>query len=215
MGQGRPEQRHDAVAHNLVHRPLVAVHGLHHPLEHWIEEFLGLLRIAVAEQLHRALEIGEEHRDLLALAFQCGLRVQDAFGQVPRRVRLGRGEAQGRGVCRRRARSCRMSTLRAELGRRGKLRPAADARPRQGCRALLAELRTGTVIVLAPGTLHPDPLGDGRTQAVDSALRSERWPNSSAGEWKGQHTDAPMRKSSTRPRQVRRVHVQRAYLGVG
>src|SRR5215469_7237944 len=47
MGQGRPEQRHDAVAHDLVHRALVAVHGLHHPLEHWIEEFLGLLRIAV------------------------------------------------------------------------------------------------------------------------------------------------------------------------
>jgi hypothetical protein len=30
MGNGRPEQGHDVVPHDLVHRPLVAVHGRHH-----------------------------------------------------------------------------------------------------------------------------------------------------------------------------------------
>jgi hypothetical protein len=34
----RAEQRHDAVAHHLVHRAFVAMHGFHHPLEDGIEE---------------------------------------------------------------------------------------------------------------------------------------------------------------------------------
>ena len=70
VGERRAEQRHDAVAHDLVHGALVAMHGLHHPLEHGIEELARLLGIAVGEQLHRALEVGEEHGDLLALAFE-------------------------------------------------------------------------------------------------------------------------------------------------
>ena len=70
VGERRAKQRHDAVAHHLVHRALVAVHGLHHALEHGVEELARLLGVAVGEQLHRALEVGEEHGDLLALAFQ-------------------------------------------------------------------------------------------------------------------------------------------------
>jgi hypothetical protein len=34
VGDGRPEQRHDPVAHDLVDGTLVAMNGLHHPLEH-------------------------------------------------------------------------------------------------------------------------------------------------------------------------------------
>ena len=70
VGDRRAEERHDAVAHDLVHRALVAVDRLHHPLEHGIEEPARLLGIAVGEQLHRALEVGEEHGDLLALALE-------------------------------------------------------------------------------------------------------------------------------------------------
>src|SRR5215831_9796381 len=47
-----------------------------------------------------------------------------------------------------------MGALRVELGRGGKLRPAVGARPRQGSRALLAELRAQVVLMLAPRTLH-------------------------------------------------------------
>ena len=72
VGERRAEQRHDAVAHHLVDGALVAVHRLHHAFEHRIEELARLLRVAVGEQLHRALEVGEQHRDLLALAFQRG-----------------------------------------------------------------------------------------------------------------------------------------------
>jgi len=36
----------------------------------------------VGEQLHRALQIGEEDRDLLALTLKCGLRGEDLLGDV-------------------------------------------------------------------------------------------------------------------------------------
>ena len=38
VGERRAEEGHDAVAHHLVHGALVAVDGLHHPLEHGVEE---------------------------------------------------------------------------------------------------------------------------------------------------------------------------------
>ena len=48
-----------------------------------------LLGIAVGEQFHRALEVGEQYRDLLALAFQDAFRHADLLGQMRRRVGLG------------------------------------------------------------------------------------------------------------------------------
>jgi hypothetical protein len=73
VGHRRTEERHDPVTHDLVDGALVAVDCLHHQLEDRVENPAGLLRIAVGEQLHRALEVGEEHRDLLALAFERAL----------------------------------------------------------------------------------------------------------------------------------------------
>ena len=110
VGNGGPEQRHDAVAHHLVHRPLVAVDGLHHEFKHRIKDLAGLFGIAVGEEFHRALEVGEEHGHLLALAFQGTLGGEDLLGEVLGGVGPGRGEARlwsspGYGMC----------TLRAEL----------------------------------------------------------------------------------------------------
>jgi hypothetical protein len=73
VGNGCAEQRHDAVTHDLVDRALVAVDGLHHVLEDRIEDLPRLFGIAISEQLHRTLEVGEEHCHLFALAFQGGL----------------------------------------------------------------------------------------------------------------------------------------------
>ncbi len=70
MGKRRAEQRHDPVAHHLVHRTFVVVHRFHHMLDDRIEKFTRLLRITVSEQLHRSFHVGEQHRDLLALAFE-------------------------------------------------------------------------------------------------------------------------------------------------
>ena len=72
VGQRGAEERHDPVAHHLVDGALVAMDGLHHALEDGVEELPRLLGVAVGQQLHRALEVGEEHRDLLALAFEGG-----------------------------------------------------------------------------------------------------------------------------------------------
>ena len=80
--QRRAEEGHDAIAHHLVHRPLVAVDGRHHVLDDGIEELARLLGVAIGEELHGALEVGEEDGDLLALAFQGGLRGEDLLGQV-------------------------------------------------------------------------------------------------------------------------------------
>ena len=69
----RAEQRHDAVAHHLVHRAVVLAHGVHHQGQRRIEDFPGLLGVAPREQLHGVLEVGKEDRDLLALAFERAL----------------------------------------------------------------------------------------------------------------------------------------------
>jgi hypothetical protein len=82
MGDGRAKQRHDSVAHHLVDRTLVPMDRVHHQLEHWIEDLPGLLGVAIGQQLHRALEVGEENGDLLALALERRLGCQDLLGEV-------------------------------------------------------------------------------------------------------------------------------------
>jgi hypothetical protein len=64
MRHRRAEERHDPVAHHLVDGALVAMDRFHHQLEDGIGEVARFLGIAVSEQLHRALEVGEEHRDI-------------------------------------------------------------------------------------------------------------------------------------------------------
>jgi len=123
VGQRRAEQRHDPVAHHLVHRPVVAVNGLHHAFQDGVENLPRLLRIAVREQLHRPLEIGEQHCDLFALALERAPGGEDLLGEVLGGVGLGRREFR-----RRRRSDQRRSALVAEL-----------VRQRIGCRAGGAE----------------------------------------------------------------------------
>ena len=92
VGQRRAEEGHDPVAHDLVHGALVAVDSFHHPLEDRIEQLPRLLGIAVGEQLHRALEISEEHGHLLPFAFERALGGQDSLGEVLGGIGPGRGE---------------------------------------------------------------------------------------------------------------------------
>jgi hypothetical protein len=49
MCNRRPKQRHDAIAHELVHGAFVAMHGGHHAFQHRVEELTCLLRVAVGE----------------------------------------------------------------------------------------------------------------------------------------------------------------------
>ena len=77
---------------DLIDGPLVVVDRFHHVFEHRIEELARLLGVAVGQQLHRALEIGEQHRHLLALTFERGLVVQDLSDQVLGRVVIRRAK---------------------------------------------------------------------------------------------------------------------------
>jgi plasmid stabilization system protein ParE len=60
----------------------VAMHRLHHPFEDRIENLPRFLGITIGQQLHRALEVGKEDGDLLALAFEGRFRVEDLLGEV-------------------------------------------------------------------------------------------------------------------------------------
>src|SRR5262249_53997570 len=91
--QGRAEECHDAVAHHLVDRPFIVMDGLHHPLENRVQQLPSFLRIPVGEELHRSFEVGEEHCDLFALAFQGGLRGEDLLSEMLRSVCFWRAES--------------------------------------------------------------------------------------------------------------------------
>ena len=70
LGQRRAEERHDPVAHHLVDRAVVPVDGFHHELEDGVQDLARFLGIALRQQLHRSLQVGEEHGHLLALALE-------------------------------------------------------------------------------------------------------------------------------------------------
>jgi hypothetical protein len=70
VGHRSSEEGHDPVPHDLVHGAFVAVDRVHHEIEHRVEELPALLGIALGDQLHRAPQVGKEHGDLLALAFE-------------------------------------------------------------------------------------------------------------------------------------------------
>jgi hypothetical protein len=60
------------------------MHGGHEVFEDRVEELARLLGITVGQQLHRALEIGEQHGHLLALAFEGAAGGEDFLGEIPR-----------------------------------------------------------------------------------------------------------------------------------
>ena len=94
VGNGGAKQGHNAIAEHLVDGALEAVHGVHHALDRRIEELLGGFGIEVPDEFRRVLEVGKEHRDLLAFAFQGTAGGQDLLGEIGGRV----GE-WGDGLC--------------------------------------------------------------------------------------------------------------------
>ena len=173
--QRRAEQRHEAVAHDGVHGAFVAVHGLDHALEHRVEKLLHVLRVAVGDHLHRAFDVGEQHRDQLALAFQRGAGDENLVGDVLGRVIFGRSEALILFD-----RPQRMSALQAESGRRGDLAAAIGAASGQRSGALLAEPRLSGVLVLTLRAFHSTP--QNKTNDKTQAGSNTRIPSRSIGD---------------------------------
>jgi hypothetical protein len=94
MADWRAEERHNPIAHDPVHGAFIAVDRLNHPFENRIKKLLRVLGVAVSEQLHRTLNIGEQHRHLLPLTLEGCPGGKDLIGEVPGRVALGRGKAR-------------------------------------------------------------------------------------------------------------------------
>ena len=70
MRDRRAEQREDAVAGRLRDVAAIAMHRRHHQLQHRVDDRARLLGIEVAHQLGRALDVGEQRGDRLALAVE-------------------------------------------------------------------------------------------------------------------------------------------------
>jgi hypothetical protein len=148
VGERRTEQGHDPVAHHLVDGSLEAVHRLHHVLEHGIEDLPRFFGIAIGEEFHRSLEVREEHRHLLPLAFEGGLRREDALGEVLRSVGVGRTK---RGC---RARNDCGAAGETEARLRGKISTATHATRRKPRTAAHAEARLRRILVAALRARH-------------------------------------------------------------
>src|SRR5262245_17677087 len=146
------EQRHDPVAHYLIDRALVAMDGFHHVFEHWVEKPARLLGIAISQQFHRPLHVGEQYSDLLPLTLEGFPRREDLVGEVLGRVTLGRRKA-------RIVRNGRQgtATLVAELRCGRPLTSTVGTGSRQWSTTLRAELRLNSVLVLAVWTFHCRP----------------------------------------------------------
>ena len=73
----------------MVDRALEAVHLCQRDLEERIEHTVHALGTEPLGQWRRIGDVAKQHRHLLAFAFERAARVQDAIGQVPRRVAAG------------------------------------------------------------------------------------------------------------------------------
>ncbi len=81
------EQRHDAVAGELVDGPLEAVDAVGEDGEEPVEDAVPLLGTDAGGEAHRLLHVGEEDRHLLALALDAAPRGEDLLHEMVGRVR--------------------------------------------------------------------------------------------------------------------------------
>jgi hypothetical protein len=95
VGNGGAEKGHNAITQYLVHRAFVAVHGVHHEVNRRVQQVLGGFRVKALDELGGILDIGKEHGDLFAFAFQARPGVEDFFGEIGRGI--GQGSRRRRG----------------------------------------------------------------------------------------------------------------------
>ena len=85
----RSEEGHDPFAGVLVDRPLEAVNSVGEDREEALHDLVPVFRVDRLREIHRPLEVGEEDRHLLALAFDGAAGGEDLLGEVLRSVGPG------------------------------------------------------------------------------------------------------------------------------
>jgi hypothetical protein len=90
VGDRRTEESHDAIAGVLIDGPCVAVHAVVENVEEAIEHLVPFLGTEPLRQVHRVLNVGEQHGDLLVLALDMrrGERMPALFAEL-RAVAIG------------------------------------------------------------------------------------------------------------------------------
>ena len=159
VGQGRSEQRHDPVAQHLADRPLIAMDGFHHPLQDRIENPARFLRVAIGDQFHRSLHIGEQHGNLLALALLGGLRREDHLGEPLPGIAFRYGPHAGR-FLRQRSTAGAAGVIGGNIGR-----PAGRTADFEARATFRAELSARWVVVLTVLTPHAAGITPEATEA--------------------------------------------------
>ena len=81
----RAEQRHDPVTSELVHSSLEAAHAVGEQREEALHDLAPLVRVDLLRHVHGALDVGEEHSDLLPLAVDLA-RSRAGFRRLSRRL---------------------------------------------------------------------------------------------------------------------------------
>jgi hypothetical protein len=111
VGNGGAEERHDAVAQELVDRAFIAVHLTQDQLEGPVHELMHLFGVKSFGNGGEPGDVSEQDGHLLAFAGKRCSGGENFFGEVRRRVALRGGEVYGwRG-----RRGQGMTTLMAEL----------------------------------------------------------------------------------------------------
>ena len=144
---------------------LIAVHRIHHQREDLVEELARLLGVAVGQQLHRGLQVGEEHGHLLALALQGTPGGHNLLGQIGRGIAHGlRGwwedGSWGEGLG---WEGQRRTTAPTELEPWRVLKPTLPTATREGSATLPAEFHALRILKATARATHGCALRHGRT----------------------------------------------------
>ena len=92
VGNGCPGEGHNAIVKHLIHRALVAVHGVHHNVASRVQQLLGGFRIKALDESGGVFDGGEEDGDLLAFACEGAFGSQNLLEQMLGCVGLWRCE---------------------------------------------------------------------------------------------------------------------------
>ena len=76
MGERRPEEGENAIAHRLGYIAFIAMHGGHHELQGRVNNGARVFRVKVLDEFHRALDIGEQCGNGFALAVNPAARFE-------------------------------------------------------------------------------------------------------------------------------------------